>query len=201
MGSMESEDQLFAVPFAPQDARFRAAPDSAPRHAEAEAAMRMRRGGELLGLDRVLLHNPAVALGWNAMFGAIRSSLSLAPHLVELATLVVAVSTRSAYVWQQHARLFATLSPSPRAREQLRALGHGAWQSERALFDPTEWAVACVAYESACHVRVPDAVFDDAVECLGCTGAAEVLMVSAGYACVARLVVGAQVPNEQALKK
>ena len=48
-------------------------------------AMRARRGGTLLNLDRMLLHSPPVAMGWNRMMGAVRGDLALSPKLKELA--------------------------------------------------------------------------------------------------------------------
>jgi hypothetical protein len=39
-------------------------------------AVRARRGGTLLNLDRMLLHSPPVAMGWNRMMGAVRGDLS-----------------------------------------------------------------------------------------------------------------------------
>lgn len=43
------------------------------------AAVRARRGGGPLNLDRVLLHSPPLAAGWNAFMGTVRTGLSLAP--------------------------------------------------------------------------------------------------------------------------
>jgi len=45
---------------------------------EVVEAIRARRpGGRLLRLDRMLLHSPALAQGWNDLLGAIRGKLSL----------------------------------------------------------------------------------------------------------------------------
>ena len=42
-------------------------------------AIRSRRpGGKLLNLDRILLHSPAFAKGWNGLFAAIRGQLAVA---------------------------------------------------------------------------------------------------------------------------
>ena len=37
------------------------------------AAIRQRRGGQLLELDRLLLHSPAFATGWGELMGRVRS--------------------------------------------------------------------------------------------------------------------------------
>ena len=44
-------------------------------------AIRQRRGGELLNLDRMLLHSPAFARGWNGFLGEVRTGLALSPKL------------------------------------------------------------------------------------------------------------------------
>src|SRR5258708_13925488 len=51
--------------------------------------IRARRKGKLLNLDRMLLHSPNFAKGWNSMFAAIRNELSLQPKLREIAIMAV----------------------------------------------------------------------------------------------------------------
>src|SRR5690606_30107179 len=70
------------------------------------AAVRARRGGTLLNLDRMLLHSPEMAAGWNAYLGAIRTQLLLSPKLRELAMCVVAVLNRADYEFGHHAPEF-----------------------------------------------------------------------------------------------
>ena len=41
---------------------------------EVVAAIRQRRGGQLLELDRLLLHSPAFAAGWNDFLGKVRAA-------------------------------------------------------------------------------------------------------------------------------
>ena len=41
--------------------------------ADLVAAVRKRRGGELLALDRMLLYSPPLAEGWNEMLGRVRT--------------------------------------------------------------------------------------------------------------------------------
>ena len=53
--------------------------------AELVAAIRARRGGQLLNLDRVLLRSVPLAQAWNAYLGAVRGALSISPRLRELA--------------------------------------------------------------------------------------------------------------------
>src|SRR6202158_5848099 len=82
-------------------------------------AIRARRGGKLLNLDRMLLHSPNFAKGWNAMFAAIRGQLSLKPKLRELAIMSIAVLNKADYEWVQQEGEFLSGGGT---REQLAAL-------------------------------------------------------------------------------
>ncbi|KAJ3132450.1 NineTeen Complex (NTC) component [Physocladia obscura] len=65
--------------------------------------VRERRGSSgLLELDRVLLHAPAIAQGWNQMFGAIRSGATLPAILREIIMCRIAVLNTAEYEWSQH---------------------------------------------------------------------------------------------------
>src|SRR5436853_5904657 len=67
------------------------------------AAIRARRpGGKLLNLDRMLLHSPNFAKGWNGMFAAIRGQLTLPGNLRELPIMAIAVLNKAEYEWAQH---------------------------------------------------------------------------------------------------
>src|SRR5437773_12509747 len=69
-------------------------------------AVRARRGGKLLLLDRLLLHSPQLASGWNTFLGAVRTRLSLSPRLRELAICSVAVLNGAEYEFFHHAPEF-----------------------------------------------------------------------------------------------
>lgn len=70
------------------------------------AAIRARRGGELLNLDRMLLHSPPLARGWNAFLGEVRTGLALAPAALELVVSYVAVLNGAPYEYAHHAPLY-----------------------------------------------------------------------------------------------
>ena len=75
--------------------------------ADLVAAIRARRtNGKLLNLDRMLLHSPPIARGWNVYMGAIRKELNVSPLLRELAICAVAKLNRAEYEWLQHAPEF-----------------------------------------------------------------------------------------------
>jgi len=78
-----------------------------PELAELVATIRARRSsGKLLNLDRMLLHSPPFARGWNAMFAAIRNQLQVPRHINELAICAVARLNNADYEWIQHAPEF-----------------------------------------------------------------------------------------------
>ncbi|WP_371552266.1 carboxymuconolactone decarboxylase family protein [Streptomyces sp. NBC_00554] len=69
---------------------------------EIAARIRERRGGALHPLDRMLLHSPQLADGWNSLLGAIRQRIALPADIRELVILRVAVLNRAAYEWTAH---------------------------------------------------------------------------------------------------
>lgn len=85
------------VPYVPSDIQ---------EPAEIVAAIRARRGGNLINLDRVLLHSAPVASGWNAFFHQIRENLNLDSKLRELAMCGVAVLNNAEYEFVHHAPLY-----------------------------------------------------------------------------------------------
>ncbi|WP_460061909.1 carboxymuconolactone decarboxylase family protein [Streptomyces sp. YKOK-I1] len=69
---------------------------------EIAARIRDRRGGALRPLDRMLLHSPQLADGWNSLLGAIRGRLRLGADLRESVILRIAVLNRAPYEWIAH---------------------------------------------------------------------------------------------------
>jgi AhpD family alkylhydroperoxidase len=117
-------------------------------------AIQVRRGGELLELDRLLLHSAPVARGWNAYLGAIRGACLLDAALRELAILLVARLNRAPYEFAQHA---------PVARDEgvsdAKIAALDAWQSS-SEFTPRERAVLAYTQAMTLDVQVPTPVFD-----------------------------------------
>ncbi|MBC8022764.1 MAG: carboxymuconolactone decarboxylase family protein [Burkholderiales bacterium] len=67
------------------------------------AAVRARRGGHLTHLDRMLLHSPQLAAGWNSLLGAVRGRLSLDARMREIAICAVASLNGAEYEFHHHA--------------------------------------------------------------------------------------------------
>jgi alkylhydroperoxidase family enzyme len=118
-------------------------------------AMRARRGGRLLNLDRMLLHSPPVAMGWNAMLGAVRRDMALSPKLRELAMCGVAVLNRAEYEWGHHAPLLREAGATDAQVAALR--DPDAALRDTATFDAAERAAIALTIEMTRSVAVSPA--------------------------------------------
>ena len=121
------------------------------------AEIRARRGGRLLNLDRMLLHSPALARGWNAHLGAVRSGLGVPAVLRELAICGVAVLNGAAYEFEQHLQPFLQAGGGAAAAAALR--GFGASPLDPALFSAAELATLQLTEEMTRQVTVSEATF------------------------------------------
>lgn len=120
-------------------------------------AVRARRGGELHLLDRMLLHSPPYAQGWNSLLGAVRTQLSLSPLLRELAICAVGSLNGAAYEIQQHAGPFREAGGT---EAQLAALADcDRAVTDTTIFDAGERATLRLAIAMTRHVKVGGADF------------------------------------------
>ena len=137
------------IPYQPKDI-------DEPR--ELVAAIRARRGGTLLNLDRMLLHSPPLAAGWNGFLRAVRTELAVAPKLRELAICAVALLNRADYEYRQHAPVFLQAGG---LAEQLDALDRiGGADFDPTAFDAQERAVIALTTEMTRTVEVSPATTD-----------------------------------------
>ncbi|MCX4765155.1 carboxymuconolactone decarboxylase family protein [Streptomyces sp. NBC_01275] len=128
------------------------AADATGATGEIAARVRERRGGTLRPLDRMLLHSPQLADGWNGLLGALRQRLTLPADVRETVILRIAVLNRADYEWAAH---------EPEARRAgLDDALLAELRKERPTLDPR--AARVVAYTDAMtrDVHVTDAVFD-----------------------------------------
>lgn len=158
------------------------------------AAIRARRGGSLLELDRMLLRSPRLARGWNAFLGEVRTGLSLDPKLRELAMCVVAVLNGAEYEFVHHAPEFLKAGGTPAQVEALRDPGRAS--GDAALFDPVERAALSLTVEMTRSVQVQDATFAAVRERLGAQQTVELVGVIAAYNMVSRFLVATGIRPE-----
>jgi len=140
--------QMPRVPYVPADL-------SEPQ--DIVAAVRARRGGTLLNLDRMLLHSPALAQGWNTYLGAVRNQLQLSPRLRELAMCVVAILDGADYEFHHHAPEFLKAGGNQAQLDAMRTPETA--RHATGLFNDVERAALGVAIEMTRSVRVSDDTF------------------------------------------
>jgi len=158
-------------------------------------AIRARRaGGKLLNLDRMLLHSPAFANGWNGMFAAIRGQLALPGKLREIAIMEIGVLNQADYEWAQHEKEFYAAGGT---REQLAAIKNvpAAIKNDK-LFTEAERATLALTDEMTRTVKVSDATMKRIRKALPDDQVVELVGTIAGYNMVSRFVVATGVELE-----
>ncbi len=155
-------------------------------------AIRARRPNQkLLNLDRILLHSPNFAKGWNGMFAAIRNQLSLPGKLRELPIMAIAVLNKAEYEWLQHEPEFLKVGGT---REQLQALRE--LRADAKLFDASELAALQLTIEMTRDVQPKQATIDAVRKLLPDEQVVELIGTIAGYNMVSRFLLAAGVEAE-----
>jgi len=152
-------------------------------------AIRARRaGGKLLNLDRMLLHSPSFATGWNTMFGVIRNKLSLDGRLRETVIMAIGVLNKADYEWIQHEGEYLKTGGT---KEQLAALKQDIAGAEKngKLFSEPERAVLALTREMTQNIAVSDATLKRVRSLLNDQQVVELIGTVAGYNMVSRFAV------------
>ena len=153
---------------------------------ELVASIRMRRGGRLGALDRVLLHSPPFATGWGELLGRVRGELEVPMPLRELVMCAVAVLNGAEYEMHHHGPIFLSCGGTQAQLDALRRLP----AVDAALFDATQQAALHLAVEMTRHVKVSEATFEAARRALaGDRHLFELIGVIAAYNMVSRILV------------
>jgi len=158
------------------------------------AAIRARRGGRLLHLDRMLLHSPPLAAGWNAYLKALRTELALEPRLREMAMCVVASLNGAHYEFHHHAPEFLRSGGTQQQVEALRDPEQALLQGE--LFDDTARAALRLTVEMTRTIAVGERTFEEVHFALGDRGTVELVAVVAAYNMVSRFLVALGIEAE-----
>jgi alkylhydroperoxidase family enzyme len=158
-----------------------------PEIGDLVTAIRGRRKGKLINLDRMLLHSPPFAQGWNALLGAVRRSLELSPRIRELAICAVARLNKAEYEWYQHAPEFLAAGGP---QSQLDALADvDAATRNTKLFDEGERAALLLTLEMTRYVEVGNATLERARRIFGDRPLVELVGTIATYNMVSRFLV------------
>ena len=162
---------------------------------ELVAAIRSRRpGGKLLNLDRMLLHSPEFAKGWNTMFAAIRGKLALSPRLRELSIMAIGTLNKADYEWFQHEKEFFAAGGT---RDQLAALRDvAAARNDTAHFDEKELATLALVEEMTREVAVSEATMKRIRAALPEKELIELIGTIAGYNMVSRFLIATGIEIE-----
>lgn len=160
-------------------------------------AIRRRRGGELLNLDRMLLHSAPFARGWNAFLGEVRTGLELSPKLRELAMCVVAILNGAEYEFHHHAPEFLKAGGSAAQVEILRNI-ETCSEGDLSIFNHAERAAIQLTIEMTRNVQVKDSTFTGVMQALPSDQhVVELVGVVAAYNMVSRFLVALGVEPEQ----
>ncbi|MDA3903307.1 MAG: carboxymuconolactone decarboxylase family protein [Desulfuromusa sp.] len=143
------------VPYKPEDLQE-------PR--ELVDAIRARRGGTLLNLDRMLLHSPPFATGWNCFLGAVRNDLEVPAKLRELAICTVAILNGAEYEFIQHAPEFLKAGGQERQLTALQQIEPPNIDSS--VFDVAELAVIQLSIEMTQSVKVSSSTMNSVKDVL-----------------------------------
>jgi alkylhydroperoxidase family enzyme len=159
------------------------------------AAIRERRGGRLLNLDRMLLHNHRIAAGWGALMGPIRTSPNIAHRHRELAICAVARLNGADYEFNHHRQPWLDNGGT---QAQLDALDDvAAASTDAALFDAAERAVLALALDSTRDIRIGEATLEALhIHFPEPVAFFELVMVVASYNMVSRVLVGLEIEPE-----
>ena len=161
-------------------------------------AIRSRRpGGKLMNLDRMLLHSPEYARGWNSMLGAIRSKLSVSPKLRELAIMAIAVINDAEYEWVAHEPEFLNAGGTG---EQLTALKNiSAALKDTKQFDEKERATLALTDEMTRNIKVSKATMERVRGFLPDAQVVELAGTIAGYNMVSRFLSATGIEVERSM--
>lgn len=166
-------------------------PELKPQPQDLVDAVKKRRGGDLIELDRVLLWSEPVARGWNVYLGAVRTGLPTSRKLRELGILTVALLTGAEYEYKHHAPDFLAAGGS---QAELDALNRFISSNPRqALVEPVLSAPESIVIEYAVQVtldvKVADATFARMKAQFDTTQIVEITTAIAAYNMVARILV------------
>jgi alkylhydroperoxidase family enzyme len=176
-----------------------------PQPTDLVDAIKARRGGELINLDKALLWSEPLARGWNVYLKAVRTELPTSRKLRELAICTVALLTGAAYEYHHHAPDFVAAGGTQAQLDALQAqlssyIGLG--NENRQFFDvdieklAIESIVIQYAGEMTRNVAVRDTTFAALRQHFDTTQIVELTSAIATYNMVARFLVALGVTPE-----
>ena len=157
-------------------------------------AVRKRRGGTLINLDRMLLHSAPFARGWNSFLKEVRENLSLDPQLREIAMCGVAVLNRAEYEFFHHAPELLKAGGTQAQVDELRKLGTDAFNPK--IFNEVGQDAASLTLYMTRDIEVPEEIMTRLQKALGNQATVELVGVVATYNMVSRFLIALGVTPE-----
>jgi alkylhydroperoxidase family enzyme len=175
--------------------RLRGVPPDCAEPAALVAAIRARRGGMLLNLDRTLLLSTPLARGWNDYLATIRGNLSVDAKLREIAICGVAILNGAEYEFMQHEPEFRRAGGTALAAERLREFSTAAGYPE--IFDAAERAVIAMTIRMTTRIDVDDETWRQFETALPDPRAqVELVAIIATYNMVSRFLIACRIEPE-----
>lgn len=173
-------------------------PERKPQPQELVDAIRARRGGSLLNLDKALLWSEPLARGWNVYLKAVRTELPTSRRLRELGICTVALLTGAHYEYHHHAPDFLAAGGTQAQLDALNAFVKAdphAVPTDPALGE-VEKLVIRYAAQMTLDVKVSDEVFEALRAHFDETQIVELTSAIATYNMVARFLVALGITPE-----
>lgn len=148
-----------------------------------------RKPRPLIPLDLALLHNPAIADGYNSLVGALRTKSSLSQAIMEIAICYIGVLNHAVYEWTAHAALALKAGVS---RDKLAAILSSDVRNPE-IWDAAEMAVLAFTEQSTKQVKVDEDVFAAVKSQFTEQQVMELTITIAGYNMVSRFLVALDV--------
>lgn len=174
-------------------------PERKPQPAELVDAIKARRGGTLINLDKALLWSEPLARGWNTYLRAVRTELPTSRRLRELGICTVALLTGAHYEYHHHAPDFLAAGGSQAQLDALQAFLRADPRGipDAAVLDELDRLVIRYAAQMTLDVQVSDEIFDALRRHFDETGLVELTSAIATYNMVARFLVALQITPEK----
>jgi alkylhydroperoxidase family enzyme len=173
-------------------------PELKPQPQALVDAIKARRGGELINLDKALLWSEPLARGWNVYLKAVRTELPTGRKLRELGICTVALLTGAAYEYKHHAPDFLTAGGTQAELDALNEVVKfdARKSAEHPALSAVEQLVIRYAAQMTLDVKVSDEVFDALRGHFDTTKIVELTSAIATYNMVARFLVALGVSPE-----
>ena len=181
-------------------------PDSAPEstHETYRRIASRRKPRPLIPLDLTLLHSPAIADGYNAFIGAIRTVSVLPADILELAVCRVAVLTNAVWEWEAHSKLAAKAGVSRDVLKQVLEVDQGIEKDRIWKMDEIQEAVLRYVDAVTVNVDADDDTWESLRQAFESKGwkereLVELTIAIAGYNAVSRILVPLNVGERNGL--